>query len=92
MLFFIPASIYLSKYNIIYNYNNFKICLVVLLTLFSFNVRNYQRIAAEFNRNDLYVFNNFPFFSKEYLKSEIKFDLLEKPKIILGYKFYIKNN
>ena len=21
-----------------------------------------------------------------------KFDLLEKPKIILGYKFYIKNN
>ena len=92
LLFFIPASIYLSKYNIIYNYNNFKICLVVLLTLFSFNVRNYQRIAAEFNRNDLYVFNNFPFFSKEYLKSEIKFDLLEKPKIILGYKFYIKNN
>ena len=89
LLFFIPFSAYLAKYNnVVYNFNNFRVFLLVVLVLLSFNVRNYLRIVSEFNRNDLYIFNNFPFFSEEYLKTNIKFNLIKDPMIISGYNFY----
>lgn len=89
LLFFIPFSAYLAKYNnVVYNFNNFRVFLLVVLVLLSFNVRNYLRIVSEFNRNDLYIFDNFPFFSEEYLKTNIKFNLIKDPMIISGYNFY----
>jgi hypothetical protein len=92
LLFFIPTSFYLSKYRVIYNYTNPKVILIVLIIFISFNLRNYLRIVDEFNRNDPYKFQNFPFFSKEYLKTNINFNLMQEPIKILGYSFYKKKN
>jgi hypothetical protein len=88
LLFFIPTTFYLSKYKIIYKYTNLKVLCLVVIVFISFNTRNYLRIFSEFNRNDPYQFNNFPFFSKEYLKNNIHFDLLNKPEKLMGYNFY----
>ena len=90
LLFFIPASVYLSKYRVKYKYTNLKIFLLVTIIVLSFNIRNCLRIISEFNREDIYKFNNFPFFSEEYLKTNINFGLLQKPVNINGYKFYTK--
>jgi len=92
LLFFIPTSFYLSKYRIIYNYTNPKVLLIVLIIFISFNLRNYLRIIDEFNRNDPYKFQNFPFFSEEYLKTSINFNSMQEPKKILGYNFYKNKN
>lgn len=88
LLFFIPVTFYLSKYKVIYKYTNFKVLYLVVIIFISFNARNYFRIYSEFHRDDLYKFSNFPFFSKEYLKTNINFDLLNKSKKIMGYNFY----
>jgi hypothetical protein len=88
LLFFIPASVYFSKYNIVYRYNNLRILFLVVVILLSFNIRNYLRIFSEFNRNDPYQFNNFPFFSQQYLNTRMNFDLLNQPIKIMGYNFY----
>tara|TARA_Y100001958_G_C21091517_1_gene444465 strand:- start:593 stop:748 length:156 start_codon:yes stop_codon:yes gene_type:complete len=43
------------------------------------NVKNFERINNEINRNDMYKFNNFPFYNKiEMVAEEQK---LEKSKI-----------
>jgi hypothetical protein len=88
LLFFIPATFYLSKYNVIYKNTNLKVFLIVIIIFISFNIRNSLRIFSEFKRNDIYQFNNFPFFSKEYLKTNIHFNLINEPQNYLGYNFY----
>ena len=88
LLFFIPVTFYLSKYNVIYKNTNFKVFLIVIIIFISFNIRNSLRIFSEFKRNDIYQFNNFPFFSKEYLKTNIHFNLLNEPQNYMGYNFY----
>ena len=36
---------------------------MIILILVSFNLKNFLRINNEFERTDLYKFNNFPFFA-----------------------------
>jgi hypothetical protein len=88
LIFFIFPCVYLSKYKIIYKFINLKILFIVFIVTLSFNLRNYFRILSEFNRNDVYKFNNFPFFSDEYLKTNINFHLLYKKIRIGEYNFY----
>lgn len=90
LIFFIPISFYLSKYKIVYKNTNSKVFWIVIIVFISFNIRNGIRIFSEFNRNDVYKFNNFPFFSQEYLKSNIDFKLLKEPEKYMGYRFYSK--
>ena len=65
MLFFIPISIFLSKFNI----RNSKIkkfyAYIILFALITFNLKNILRIHSEFNRTDRYQFKDFPFFYVE---------------------------
>jgi hypothetical protein len=92
LLFFIPVSLYLSKYKVICDYSNTKVLLIVCIIFLSFNFRNCLRIFNEFNRNDPYKFHNFPFYSKEYLKTNINFYSMQKPKKIFGYNFFKNKN
>ena len=65
LLFFIPISIFLSKFNI----RNSKIkkfyAYIILFALITFNLKNILRIHSEFNRTDRYQFKDFPFFCVE---------------------------
>ena len=90
LIFFIPTSFYLSKYNVVYKNTNFKVFWIVIIVFISFNIRNGIRIYSEFNRNDPYKFNNFPFFSQKYLETNIDFNLLKEPEKYMGYNFYSK--
>jgi hypothetical protein len=62
LLFFIPVSIFLSKFNIkkkkIVNFYAY----IILFVLIVFNLKNILRIHSEFNRTDRYQFKDFPFF------------------------------
>jgi hypothetical protein len=62
LLFFIPVSIFLSKFNIkkkkILNFYAY----IILFVLIVFNLKNILRIHSEFNRTDRYQFKDFPFF------------------------------
>lgn len=91
LIFFIPASIYLSKFEIFYSKKNFTIFFIVFVIIVTFNIRNSIRIISEFKRDDPYKFNNFPFFSKKYLEilTDLKFKY--RPIIIKNYNFYLKN-
>lgn len=88
LFFFIPLTSYLCKYKFNSNFNNLKVFCIVTIIFLSFNIRNGLRILSEFNRNDVYKFYNFPFFSKEYLKTNINFNLISEPQKIMGYNFY----
>ncbi len=56
-----------------------KIYNLILFSLIVLNVKNFERINNEINRNDMYKFNNFPFYNKiEMVAEEQK---LEKSKI-----------
>jgi hypothetical protein len=65
LLFFIPVSIFLSKFNIkkkkIVNFYAY----IILFVLIVFNLKNILRIHSEFKRTDRYQFKNFPFFYVE---------------------------
>jgi hypothetical protein len=62
LLFFVPVSIFLSKFNIkkkkIVNFYAY----IILFVLIVFNLKNILRIHSEFNRTDRYQFKDFPFF------------------------------
>jgi hypothetical protein len=89
LIFFIPASIYLSKFEIKYNFKSFTIIFIVFLIIATFNLRNSLRILSEFQRKDPYKFSNFPFYSKHYLESGINYKFMERNvKVINGYKFF----
>lgn len=68
-IFFIPLSIYLSRFDI--KKNNFFIVITILIII-SLNVRNAIRINNEFKREDPYVYKNFPFFYINNVKYEEK--------------------
>jgi hypothetical protein len=73
-IFFIPLSAYLSKFKL--KNNNF-FFIILFLILISINIRNIARIYSEFERNDPYVYKNFPFFyikDIKYEKIKIKYD------------------
>ena len=83
-IFFIPLSLYLSKFN----YKDFILkkffVLTVVLVICSFNLRNVMRIIDEFKRNDNYKYTNFPFYhiekvpySEASLDSDIKVFLVK---------------
>jgi hypothetical protein len=83
-IFFIPLSLYLSKFN----YKDFILkkffVLTVVLVICSFNLRNVMRIIDEFKRNDNYKYTNFPFYhidkvpySEVSLDSDIKVFLVK---------------
>jgi hypothetical protein len=70
-LFFIPLSSFFSKYD--FKNRRFFIVIVIFIIL-SANIRNVIRIFNEYNRNDHFVYKNFPFF---YIKN-VEYE----PKII----------
>ena len=41
-----------------------KIYNLIIFSLIILNVKNFERINSEINRNDIYKFNNFPFYNK----------------------------
>lgn len=58
----IPSVILLSKFNEKLNFKKkFKI-LVIFVTII-LNLKNFNRISDEFKRDDIYKFNNFPFYA-----------------------------
>jgi hypothetical protein len=74
-IFFIPLSLYLSRFN----YKDFILkkffILTVVLVICSFNIRNVIRIIDEFKRNDNYKYTNFPFYHIDKVPySEIRLD------------------
>jgi hypothetical protein len=91
LLFFIPASIYLSQFQIFYKNKNFIIFFIILIIIAIFNIRNNIRIISEFKRDDLYKFSNFPFFSKKYLERGVNLGFADKRILIRGYNFYYQN-
>jgi hypothetical protein len=91
LIFFIPASIYLSRFDVFHKKNNLLICCIVLAVITSFNIRNYIRISSELKREDPYKFDNFPFFSKKYFETKMNFGFSHKRIVIKGYNFYISD-
>ena len=91
LIFFIPASIYLYKFNNFSKKNNILIFFIVLIIISTFNIRNYVRIVSEFKRNDSYKFTNFPFFSSKYLEILTSSRFTDKRIVIKGYNFYLPN-
>jgi hypothetical protein len=82
LLFAIPVSFYVSlgsNYKVNIN-KSFKILFIISITFFS--LKNIFRIQSEFQRNDLYKFNNFPFF---YV-SETKYELIIVSDVAKVYK------
>ena len=65
LLFFVPLSIFFSKF--IFSKNNYnKIYLIIIVLVFLvYNFKNVTRIYSEFNRIDKYRYSNFPFFYVE---------------------------
>lgn len=54
---------------------NYKLKLLLVLTIIIFNIKNISRINSELNRADLYKFDDFPFFAiKEKKYDSEKFD------------------
>jgi hypothetical protein len=54
---------------------NYRFKYLVIFTIIIFNTKNFTRINSEFNRSDLYKFDNFPFFAikdKNFIRE--KFD------------------
>ena len=78
-IFFLPLSVYLSKYKL---KNNIFFYAITVLIIISVNIRNFVRINDEFKRTDPYVYKNFPFF---YIKN-VKY---EKKKIQEDVTIYI---
>ena len=70
LLFFIPLSNYLSKFQ----KNNLSkfLSIIAILAVFFFNVKNLLRIKSEIIDNrELYSFKNFPFFNIKYPEYKI---------------------
>ena len=58
-----------------------KLKFIIILVIVAFNFKNITRIDKEFNRNDLFKFNNFPFFAlpeKKFVKEKNDNKLLPK--------------
>lgn len=91
LIFFIPASFYLCRFNIFSKKNNKLFFFIILIIICIFNIRNYIRIVSEFKRNDPYKFTNFPFFSQKYLEILTKSGFKDKSIVIKGYNFYLPN-
>jgi hypothetical protein len=68
-IFFLPLSVYLSKYKL---KNNTFFYVITVLIIISLNIRNFARINDEFKRDDPYVYKNFPFFYIKDVKYEKK--------------------
>jgi hypothetical protein len=70
-LFFIPLSSFFSKYD--FKNKNKKFFIIIVITIiFSANIRNAIRIFNEYNRNDPFVYKNFPFFYIKNVEYETK--------------------
>ena len=65
LLFFVPLSIFFSKF--IFSRNDYnKIYLIIIVLVFLvYNFKNVTRIYSEINRIDKYRYSNFPFFYVE---------------------------
>ena len=50
--------------NLKINLHKKKIIQIILLSLVILHIKNINRINNEFQRNDFYKFNNFPFYNK----------------------------
>ncbi len=68
-LFFIPLSSFFSNYD--FKNKNYFIIIAITIIL-SANIRNVIRIFNEFNRNDPFVYKNFPFFYIKNVEYETK--------------------
>jgi hypothetical protein len=84
-LFFIPASIYFSKFIFSNTYKNSIYKYIVVFVLIIFNVKNVVRINSEFKRVDRYQYKDFPFFYVEKVDFTIK-------NIGNNILFYVPNN
>ena len=69
-LFFIPISVYLSKfYHKKIIFNKF-FTIITIFVILSFNLINFLRINSEFKRTDYYKYINFPFYHVENISYE----------------------
>ena len=65
LLFFIPVSIFLSKFDINNKIMKSFYAYIILFLLIAFNLKNILRIHSELVRTDRYQFKDFPFFYVE---------------------------
>jgi hypothetical protein len=64
-LFFIPASVYLSKFYYEKKFLNKFLTTITIVAILVFNLINFFRIDSEFKRVDYYRYSNFPFYHVE---------------------------
>jgi hypothetical protein len=57
---------------------------MIIISIIFFNLKNFSRINSELTRNDLYKYNNFPWFNSNFTQQSFKGDNL----IIKDKKFY----
>ena len=57
---------------------------LIIISIIFFNLKNFNRINSELSRNDLYQYNNFPWFNDDVTQKNYKNDKL----IIKDKKFY----
>jgi hypothetical protein len=58
------------KRSIIFNIKKFNILLIIILIFF--NLKNFNRINSEISRNDLYRFDNFPYYTEQKIEIDKK--------------------
>ena len=58
--------------------------IIIIISIIFFNLKNFNRINSELSRNDLYQYNNFPWFNDDVTQKNYKNDKL----IIKDKKFY----
>jgi|688.fasta_scaffold31870_2 hypothetical protein len=83
-IFFIPLSVYLSKFYYEKKITNKFFIIITLFSILIFNGKNFMRINSEFNRNDNFKYLNFPFyhienitFKEKVLKDNVKIFIIE---------------
>ena len=68
---------YILNLNILINKKKF--LHIIILGLLILNIKNINRIKAEFERNDFYKFKNFPFYNEKIIKND--YSNLKKRKV-----------
>ena len=76
IIFIYLLSDYIFNLKIVFNKKKF--FHILILGLFILNFKNIKRIHSEFERNDFYKFNNFPFYNELVIKNDYSDVSIEK--------------
>jgi hypothetical protein len=76
IIFIYLLSDYIFNLKIVFNKKKF--FHILILGLFILNFKNIKRIHSEFERNDFYKFNNFPFYNEIVIKNDYSDVSIEK--------------